>query len=199
MKKFLFVLLAFVIQIAAYANYNDVYILDIKYDWINKTAVEKEAIISEVKDIIFNEPLKKQSDFKSQFKDKLKDKNHLENYYAASAGYKEYKDNNISAFYYKKMKNIYMYALQDKKDVSKAFYYDAMGNLKYVDFIYGAYPDYPYYSIQYRISGKPVSAIYFVSEDCQYLFKPNGDFEGVWYKHNLYNKDSKVILTRTTY
>lgn len=199
MKKFLFVLLAFVIQTAAYANYNDIYILDIKYDWINKTAVEKEAIISEVKDIIFDKPLEKQSDFKSQFKDRLKDKNHMENYYAASAGYREYKGNNISAFYYKKMKNIYMYALQDKKDVSKAFYYDAMGTLRYVDFIYGAYPDYPYYSIQYRISGKPVSAIYFVSEDCQYLFKPNGDFEGVWYKHNLYNKDSKVILTRTTY
>ena len=58
--------------------------------------------------------------FRSQFKDKLKDKNYLENYMAASAGYKEYKGNNISAFYFKKMKSLYMYALQDKKDVSKA-------------------------------------------------------------------------------
>ena len=97
------------------------------------------------------------------------------------------------------MKNIYMYAIQDKNDVSKAYYYDALGNLKYVDFIYGEYPDYPYYSIQYKISGKPVSAIYFVSKDCQYLFNPDGEFEGVWYKHNLYNKESEIILTRTTY
>ena len=186
-------------QTAAFASFNDVLIADVTYDWINKSEVEREAIIQEVKDIIFEQPVEKQNDFRSQFKDKLKDKNYLENYMAASAGYKEYKGNNISAFYFKKMKSLYMYALQDKKDVSKAFYYDALGHLKYVDFIYGEYPDYPYYSIQYKITGTPVSAIYFVSEDCQYLFKPNGDFEGVWYKHNLYNKENKIILKRTTY
>ena len=123
----------------------------------------------------------------------------MDNFLAASAGYKEYKGNNISAFYYKKMMTPYMYALQDKEDVSHAFYYDAMGNLHYVDFIDGYYPDYPYYSIQYRISGKPVSAIYFISQDCQYLFSPKGEFQGVWYKHKLYNQNNKVILTRTTY
>ena len=186
-------------QTAVFASFNDVLIADVTYDWINKSEVEREAIIQEVKDIIFEQPVVKQNDFRSQFKDKLKDKNYLENYMAASAGYKEYKGNNISAFYFKKMKSLYMYALQDKKDVSKAFYYDALGHLKYVDFIYGEYPDYPYYSIQYRITGTPVSAIYFASKDCQYLFTPKGDFEGVWYKHNLYNKKSEVILKRTTY
>lgn len=186
-------------QTAVFASFNDVLIADVTYDWINKSEVEREAIIQEVKDIIFEQPVVKQNDFRSQFKDKLKDKNYLENYMAASAGYKEYKGNNISAFYFKKMKSLYMYALQDKKDVSKAFYYDALGHLKYVDLIYGEYPDYPYYSIQYRISGTPVSAIYFASKDCQYLFTPKGDFEGVWYKHNLYNKKSEVILKRTTY
>ncbi len=198
MKKLLLLLLLS-LPLAAFANYNDVYIADIQYDWINKSEVEKEAIISEVKDIVFETPIEKLPDFKEQFKDRLKDKNHLDNYFAASAGYKELGDYNISAFYYKKMKNIYMYALQDKKDVSKAYYYDALGKLRYVDFIYGEYPDYPYYSIQYRTSGKPVSAIYFVSKDCQYLFKPDGEFEGVWYKHNLYNKESEIILTRTAY
>ena len=199
MKKFFLVLFLLVCQMGVFADYNDIYIADIQYDWIDKSEVEKEAIISEVRDIIFENPVEKQKDFKDQFKDRLKDKDYVENYMAASAGYKEFKGNNISAFYYKKMKHIYMYALQDKKDVSKAYYYDALGNLKYVDFIYGEYPDYPYYSIQYRISGKPVSAIYFASKDCQYLFTPEGEFEGVWYKHNLYNEKSKVILTRTTY
>lgn len=199
MKKFILILFLLVLQTAVFADYNDIYIADIQYDWIDKSEVEKEAIISEVRDIIFENPVEKQKDFKDQFKDRLKDKDYVENYMAASAGYKEFKGNNISAFYYKKMKHIYMYALQDKKDVSKAYYYDALGNLKYVDFIYGEYPDYPYYSIQYRISGKPVSAIYFASKDCQYLFTPEGEFEGVWYKHNLYNEKSKVILTRTTY
>ena len=186
-------------QTAVFASFNDVLIVDITYDWINKSEVEREAIIQEVKDIIFEQPVEKQKDFRSQFKDRLKDKNFLENYMAASAGYKEYKGNNISAFYFKKMKSLYMYALQDKKDVSKAYYYDALGHLKYVDLIYGEYPDYPYYSIQYRISGTPVSAIYYASKDCQYLFTPKGDFEGVWYKHNLYNNKSEIILKRTTY
>lgn len=199
MKRLFLFLMICVFATPVFASYNDVYIADIKYDWINKSEVEKEAIISEVHDIIFETPVVKEKGFRSQFKDKLKDKNYLENYMAAASGYKEYKGNNISAFYYKKMKNIYMYALQDKKDVSKAYYYDALGHLAYVDFMYGEYPDYPYYSIQYRISGTPVSAIYYVSKDCQYLFTPKGEFEGVWYKHNLYNKKSKVILKRTTF
>ncbi len=198
MKKILIMLFLFM-PIAVWANYNDIYIADIKFDWIDKSVMEKEAIISEVKDIIFETPIEKQKNIKVDFKDRLKDKKHLDNYFAASAGYKELGDYNLSAFYYKKMKNIYMYAIQDKKDVSKAYYYDAMGKLRYIDFIYGEYPDYPYYSIQYKVNGKPVSAIYFVSKDCQYLFTPDGEFEGVWYKHNLYNKDSEITLTRTAY
>ncbi len=197
-KKFL-LLTAIMFQSAVFANYNDIYIANLQYDWINKSELEKEAIVSEVHDIIFENPIEFNKDLKTLFKDRLKDKNHIENYYAASAGYKEYKGHNISAFYYRKMKNIYMYALQDKQDVSKAFYYDALGNLQYVDFIEGEYPEYPYYAIQYKKTGKPISAVYYISKDCQYLFKPNGDFEGVWYKHNLYNTKNKVILKRTTY
>lgn len=181
------------------ANYNDIYIADISYDWINKNELEKNEIIEEVKETVFENPVEKRTDLRELFKDRLKDKNYRENYYAASAGYKEYKENNISAFYMWRFKNIYMYAIQDKKDLTKSYYYDALGHLKYVDFIDGDYPDYPYTVIQYKISGEPVSAIYYISKDCQYLFKPNGDFEGVWYKHNLYNKKNKIVLKRTTY
>lgn len=197
--KYILIIL-FLTQSLTFANYNDIYIADIQYDWINKAEVEKESIISEVHDIIFeNGALPKQEDFKSQFKDKLKDKNYREHYLAASAGYKEYNEFNISAFYYKKQKHIYMYALQNKKDISKSYYYDALGKLRYIDFNFGEYPEYPYYTIQYSISGKPISAIYNVSKDNQYLFEPDGNFKGVWYKHNLYDKHSDVILTRTTY
>lgn len=200
MKKFTVILASILfLQTSVSANYNDIYIADIQYDWIRKSEVEKEAIVSEVRDIIFETDITKQKNFHSQFKDKIKDKNYKEHYFAASAGLKEYENYNISAFYYKKQKHIYMYALQDKKDISKSFYYDALGHLVYIDFNYGEYPDYPYYTIQYKISGTPVSAIYYISKDNQYLFEPNGDFVGVWYKNNLYDKHSKVILKRTTY
>ena len=197
-KKFL-ITLGLLIPISAFASLNDIFVANIQYDWIDKSLVEKEEIINELKDMIFENPVEHRSDLRSMFHDRLKDKNYRENYLAASAGYKEFKGNNISAFYYKRMKSLYMYALQDQKDLTKAFYYSAMGALQYVDFIEGEYPDYPYYAIQYRISGKPVSVLYYVSKDCQYAFKPNGDFEGIWYKHKLYNTQNKVILTRTTY
>ena len=198
LKKFL-ITLCLIIPLASFGNYNDIYVADIQYDWIDKDELAKEAMITEVHDIMFANPIEQRTDLRSLFHDKLKDKNHVDNYLAASAGYDEYKDHYISAFYYKKMKSPIMYGLQDKNDVTKAFYYDAMGTLRYVDFIDGEYPDYPYSAIQYRISGKPVSAIYYISKDCQYLFKPNGEFEGVWYKHKLYNKKNKVILKRTKY
>lgn len=197
--RLFFILFVFLIQLSVSANYNDVYVANIEYDWINKNALEKESIINEVRDIMFKQPLNQRDDLKSVFQDKLKDKEYKEHYVAASAGRKEYKDNNLSAFYYKKFKHIYMYAIQDKKDLTKSFYYDALGNLRYIDFMDGDYPDYPYSVIQYKISGQPVSAIYYVSKDCQYLFKPSGEFEGVWFKHKLYNGRNKVILTRTTY
>ena len=92
-----------------------------------------------------------------------------------------------------------MYAIQNKKDLSKIYYYDALGHLRYVDFINGDYPDYPYYSYQYKINGKPVSAIYFVSKDTQYMYNPDGTFKGVWFKHNMYDEHSKIILRRTAY
>ena len=46
MKNFKYILTLFcLIQSLAYANYNDIYIADIQYDWIRKTDVEKEAIL----------------------------------------------------------------------------------------------------------------------------------------------------------
>ena len=196
--KYLFVVMLFS-QTITLANYNDVFIADIHYDWIDKNNVEKEAIISEVHDIIFENGFEKVSNLKSEVKTMLKDKDWRKHYLAAAAGYKEYGDYNISAFYARNGKNIYMYALQNKKDVTKKYYYDALGHLRYVDFIYGEYPEYPYYAYQYDISGKPVSAIYYVSKDNQYMFNPDESFKGVWYKYNMYDEHSKIILKRTSF
>ena len=201
MNKLKYLFISFVVtQSLALANYNDIFIADIQYDWINKPYVEKQVIIDEIRDIIFKDgEIPKNKDLKKEFKDLIQDKEYKKHYIAASAGLKEYENYNISAFYYKKQKHIYMYALQDKQDLSKIFYYDALGNLRYIDFIQGEFPDYPYYAIQYRITGTPVSAVYNVSKDTQYLYNPDSSFKGVWYKHNLYDENSKIILKRTTY
>ena len=75
MKKVKYIIMTFLLaQNLAFANFNDIYVADIQYDWIDKSEIEKETIISEVRDIIFEDgEIKKIEDFKSQFKDKLKD------------------------------------------------------------------------------------------------------------------------------
>ena len=90
-----FFIFLFTIQNAVFANYNDVFIADIQYDWIKKSEVEKEAIISEVHDIIFENDLSKQKGMKKDFKSMLKDKKRIEHYMAASAGREEYENFNI--------------------------------------------------------------------------------------------------------
>ena len=201
MNKLKYLFIAFVLtQSIVFANYNDIFIADIQYDWVNKSYVEKQVIIDEIRDIIFKEgEIPQNKELKKEFKVLMQDKNYKKHYMAASAGLKEFENYNISAFYYKNQKHIYMYALQDKKDLSKIFYYDALGNLRYIDFIQGEFPVYPYYAIQYRVNGKPVSAVYNVSKDTQYLYNPDSSFKGVWYKHNLYDDNSKIILKRTSY
>lgn len=190
----------FLINSLAYANFNDIFIADIQYDWIDKSELEKEEIVSEIRELMFSENyFDKLPELKKQLIDWKKDKNYKEHYLAASSGLKEYKNFNLSAFYYKKQKHIYMYALQDKADISMIYYYDALGNLRYVDYVHGEFPEGPYYSFQYKSNGNPVSAIYYVSKDTQYVYEPDGSFKGVWYKHKLYDNKSKIILTRTTY
>ena len=201
MKKLLMVLtLLLCTQTFVNANYNDIYIADIQYDWIKKTEQEKDVLINEIHDIVFKNGIyEKQKDLKKQLKDRVQDKEYRQHYLAASAGYEEFKDYNISAFYFKNQKHIYMYALQEKKDITKTYYYDALGNLKFIDFIYGEYPEFPYYSVQYKTNGAPVSVIYFVTKDTQYVFTPDGTFTGLWYKHNMYGKNSKIISKRTSF
>jgi len=41
--------------------------------------------------------------------------------------------------------------------------------------------------------------IYFISKDCQYVFTPKGEFKGLWLKKNFFDKDGKIIMTRTNY
>jgi len=202
MQKIKFIIILFLaLQTAVLANLHDIYIADIQYDWIEKSYKERQVIIEEVKNIIFKDSeITKIENFKSQFsKDILKDKNNYENYLAASAGYKEYKNNNIFPFYFKNQKNIYMYALQNKEDLTKIYYYSALGKLRFVDFVSDNYPEYPYYSIQYKINGEPISLIYFSTKDTQYVYNPDGTFKGLWHKYNMYDENSKIISTRTSY
>ena len=92
-----------------------------------------------------------------------------------------------------------MYAIQYKNNPTNAFYYTAFGKLYYTDVMSKEYPNFPYTSMQYNRKGQLKSAIYFVSKDLQYMYGPNKDFQGLWYKENLYDKNGKQTLTRTNW
>ena len=94
---------------------------------------------------------------------------------------------------------LYSYALQPKEDMKHAYYYSALGHLAYVDNISDNYPNFPYYSKQYRANGKLAGAIYFESRDMQYTYDPKGKFKGVWYKEKMYDINGKEILSRTNW
>jgi len=203
MKKLLvFIFVIFFTHLAAFADYEDFYYGNIEYNWDTLTQTERDSSIAQIYSILFGNDcvIKYQKkDFKQKYADYLKDKQVKEHYYAAAAGRKELGNVNLSAFYHPKFNTFYMYGIQYKDNLKQNFYYDALGHLQYVDQIYGQYPDYPYFSRQYRVNGTLSGSIYFVSKDCQYVFSPKGEFKGLWLNNNFYDKKGKIIMTRTNY
>lgn len=201
MKKFIVFLglLAFSMNCALAENYS--LKSTITFNWDNITQEERDQDISYLRKNIFEESSSKRKieNFKITYKDFLKDKNYKKHYIVAAAGYKEYNDYNIAAMYIKRLDTPLIYALQQKNNLTTIYYYDAMGNLRYLDKIKGAYPNFPYYTEQYRRSGKLAGISYFISNDTQYIFKPNGEFKGVWHKENFYNEKGKIIAKRSNY
>ena len=111
---------------------------------------------------------------------------------------KQTENENICAFFFKK-DILLVYALQYKENPYNVYYYNAYGNLQYIDEISENYPNFPYSSKQYRKNGKLISAIYFTSHDTQYMYEADGEFNGLWHKDKMYDKNGKQKVTRTNW
>lgn len=171
------------------------------FDWAEKTQFERDANISKIKGIIYRENIVKKYNkkaFKDEYKDFLKDKDFKKHYIEITSGKKENSTERIAGFYTLNGKLLYMYGIQYKNNMNTTYYYDMAGNLRYVDKMSENYPNYPYYSHQYRINGTLASSIYFTSLETQYVFK-NEKFKGVWYKDTMFDAKAKKIMTRTNY
>lgn len=202
MKKNLILLLLFVIilspsiaseQIALSGNIN--------FDWVTKTQLERDTNIEHIRKTLYSDnPTSKylKKEFRNTYKDYLKDKNTKQHYIQVLSGIKETETENIAGFYALKDKILYAYAIQYKNNPMTVYYYDTLGNLRYVDKFSDNYPNYPYYSHQYYANGKLISSIYFTAYDTQYMYK-NGKFIGVWFKDTMFNSKAKKIMTRTNY
>ncbi|MCD8378598.1 MAG: hypothetical protein LUB59_07420 [Candidatus Gastranaerophilales bacterium] len=159
------------------------------FDWLYLTNSERKQRVTQLFNIMF--PKGYVTNFpRGMLKDKLgkylKDADYKIHYDAVCAGYTHYKDVDLQPFTLGRSRYVYMYALQYPNAPQKTFYYDAMGRLKFIDFRYGGYPEFPYYTKKYAINGKLVRAMYLQSADTMYIFSNKGSFIGVKYQNTIY-------------
>ena len=173
---------------------------NIVFDWLDIDQTGRDAVIEKYKSELFGADTVykyKKKEFKSEYKDYLKDSDYVRHYRLVSNDVKETDDENLCGFYLGK--TLYSYAVQYKNNLRTVYYYDALGHLKYIDRMSDNYPNYPYYSKHYRVNGTLVSAIYFMSHDMQYMYNSNGSFKGAWYKDKMYDRHAKHTLTRNNW
>ena len=159
------------------------------FDWLFLTNVERKERVTNIFNTMF--PKGYVTNFpknllKSKLSKYLKDADYKIHYDAVCAGYTHYRDVNLQPFFLGKSKYVYMYALQYDKAPQKTFYYDAMGRLKFVDFRYGGFPEYPFYTKKYAINGKLIRAMYLQTPDTMYIYSNKGSFIGVKYQNTVY-------------
>lgn len=175
---------------------------EISFDWLDITQVQRDENIEKYHKLLFDDNTSRiyftKQEFKTQFANYFKDRDFKHHYFLTNNGVTEDEEAKYCAFFYKK-NTLVMYAIQYKNNPTNAFYYNAFGKLYYTDVISKEYPNFPYTSMQYNRKGELKSAIYFVSRDIQYMFGPEKEFQGVWYKDKMYDKNGKQTLTRNNW
>ena len=174
----------------------------VSFDWLDIDLAQRENQIQHYKDLLFANNSSHiyftKDEFKKEFAKYYKDKDFKLHYMLTNNGVTEDEDAKYCAFFYKK-KTLVLYAIQYKNTPNKAFYYTAFGGLRSTDLMSDEYPNFPYTSMQYDQKGQLKSAIYFASKDLQYMFGPDKEFQGIWYKDKMYDKNGKQVLTRTNW
>ena len=175
---------------------------EVKFDWLDITQAQRDENISKYKYLLFvnnSTPIYfSKSEFKNNFSKYFKDTDYKHHYFLTNNGVTEDEDARYCAFYFKHG-TLVMYAIQYKNNPTNAFYYSAYGKLYYTDVMSKEYPNFPYSSMQYDRKGRLKSAIYFVSKDLQYMFGPDKEFQGLWYKDKMYDKNGKQVMTRSNW
>jgi hypothetical protein len=175
---------------------------EVKFDWVDITQAQRDENIEKYKNLLFENnttPIYfNKTEFNNKFSKYKKDKDYKHHYFLTNNGVTEDEDAKYCAFYFKK-NTLVMYAIQYKNNPTNAFYYSAYGKLYYTDVMSKEYPNFPYSSMQYDKKGKLKSAIYFVSKDLQYMYGPDKEFQGIWYKENMYDKNGRQTIKRTNW
>ncbi len=199
MKKILLIFAIIIFGMSSYAQ-DAVIQGGVTFDWLTITQEQRDTAVEHFKSIVFTDSKgdMKKKEFREKYADFLKDPDFKRHYMLASEGFTETDEYNICAFN-TRGGLLLIYAIQYKNNLRNTYYYDALGHLRYVDETSENYPNFPYYTRQYRSNGSMVSAVYVESKDVQYIYEPDGKFKGIWYKDKMFNQKAKQILTRTNW
>lgn len=174
----------------------------VTFEWLDISQAQRDEQVEYFKSLLFEKNESRvyftKDEFKTEFKKFYKDKDYKHHYLLVNNGITEDDTAKYCAFYFKK-NTLLMYAIQYKDNLRNAFYYNGFGRMYFADVMSDEYPNFPYTSMQYDRKGKLKSAIYFISRDIQYMFGPDKEFQGIWYKDKMYDKKGKQILTRTNW
>ena len=172
----------------------------IEFDWLDISQIDRDAVIAKYSTELFKDDTVykyNKKEFRKDYKDFLKDSDYKRHYMLVTNDVKETNDENLCGFFRGNI--LISYAIQYKNDLKTAYYYDALGKLRYVDKFSENYPNFPYSSKQYRANGTLVSAIYFMSHDLQYMYNKDQSFKGAWYKDKMYDSRAKQVLKRNNW
>lgn len=165
----------------------------VEFDWVNLSQKARNELVEEYKNIVIDaQGLNFEKDI---VKPHLKDPQNFETAGKIKAGVEEDENKIMAGFY--KGGFLLAYGIIEKNNLRNAYYYDVMGNLRYVDYLEKDYGEYPYVSYQYNQKGKLVSKVYNLNKYDQFMYAPDGDFLGRWYQNKLYNKSGKVTMGRS--
>jgi len=198
MKKiFIFIVLFFTFN-AAFAELIEG---NATYNWIDKTQLQRSSEIINVKNIISEDEslpdYYSKDEFRTFFAPYLKDLYNKKRYIMVLNNVKETENFLLAGFY--KGSILVAYGIQYKNDPQYIYYYNVLGKLIYLDILSNNYPNYPYYSKQYKTNGKCNAIFYYLSEDIQFSYTPKYEFIGLWQGEVMYDENGKKVLTRTMY
>lgn len=194
MNKFkYFIFISIVLILTTSCSFSKTIKGGVELDWPLLSQKQRAKTINYYRDLLFADVDKKiQMD---QFKDHKDDPNVRINRAALKKDIRNLGNRQLAGFYlFGKLLVIYgVKYLDDKKHI---YYYDAMGNLKFVDILDRPHDEYPHISYKYDDDGDFEEVSYYISQYDQYVFDEDGDFKGRWYFDKLYDKKAKIIMTR---
>lgn len=113
-------------------------------------------------------------EFKKIILEHKRDKNYPETYYASQSDYDYYNSLKLESYYTKYLNILYMYTIQEQENLRIIYYYNPVGKLVFVEFIYGNYPNYPFFTRKYSKKGTLIESTYAINETTKIKFNTKG-------------------------